>query len=483
MAYKVKGKNGIPIKKDGNFIMGFDIAECKIEQLDEATKSFIAIASTEDEDRDKDIIRLSGWDWKNFKKNPVIPWSHDYWEPPIGKAISIKKDAEKKRLIFKPQFDYNDEYAMKIFNKYKNGFLTSFSVGFIGLEFNWRDEDNKWYGGREFTKQELLEISAVTVPANPHATTDLRSMDHKPNLLNLGYKQYFGKTDKGIFYPIIDLELFTEPIENEVQKGIIAVCATPLSNPESKNKPAVGYFFDSDIYDENKANEWIKQNAHSKNKVSYYVMKDSEQFELDLVEEEEDVKIFGQEDQEEITLEEENQNDLPNQDDKSNDIDNPVEIPIVENVELDEKDITEEGETKEVEVTKEVEDELEIDELIPTEEKESKEITINIKFNDGKIQEWIDKLKEIRDLVSDIDSSVKSLDLTNDSDITILDVTSDNDDTLFELEEPLSPGDGKANNEEIIEIELDDVKNLELDPKFIADAIRSTIIELFNDTE
>jgi uncharacterized protein len=478
MAYKVKGKNGIPIKKDGNFIMGFDIAECKIEQLDEATKSFIAIASTEDEDRDKDIIRLDGWDWKNFKKNPVIPWSHDYWEPPIGKAISIKKDAEKKRLIFKPQFDYNDEYAMKIFNKYKNGFLTSFSVGFIGLEFNWRDEDNKWYGGREFTKQELLEISAVTVPANPHATTDLRSLDHKPNLLNLGYKQYFGKTDKGLFYPIIDLELFTEPIENEVQKGIIAVCATPLSNPESKGKPAVGYFFDSDIYDENKANEWVKQNAHSKNKVSYYVMKDSDHFDFDLVVEEEDVKIFGQEDQKEITLEEENQNDLPNQDDKSDDIDDPNEIPIVEDVELDGKDSTEEGEIKEVE------SEIEIDEPVSTEEKEPKEITVNIKFNDSKIQELIDKLKEIKELVNGITDSVKALDLPNDSDITILDVTSDNDDTLFELEEPLSPGDDKANsNKEIIEIELDDVKDLKLDPKFIADAIRSTIIELFNDTE
>ena len=48
--------------------MGFDIPEVKIEQLDDTSKTFLAIASTEDEDRDKDIIRVSGWDLKNFKK-------------------------------------------------------------------------------------------------------------------------------------------------------------------------------------------------------------------------------------------------------------------------------------------------------------------------------------------------------------------------------------------------------------------------------
>ena len=50
--------------------------------------------------------------------------------------------------------------------------MKTFSVGFIGVDWSFRDEDNRWYGGREFSKTELLEISAVTVPANPNASVD-----------------------------------------------------------------------------------------------------------------------------------------------------------------------------------------------------------------------------------------------------------------------------------------------------------------------
>ena len=134
MAYRIKGKNGLPIKKDGQFLLGSDIPVVKIEQMDEENMSFLAIGSTEDEDRDKDIIRVAGWQLGNFKKNPVLPWSHNYWEPPVGKALMVKKDVEKKQLIFKPQFDKDDDKARLIFNKYKNGFLNTFSVGFIGVE-------------------------------------------------------------------------------------------------------------------------------------------------------------------------------------------------------------------------------------------------------------------------------------------------------------------------------------------------------------
>ena len=92
MAYALLAKDGRPIMKDGNPVKAMDITVEKIEQLDEGSKSFIAVASTEDEDRDKDIIRQDGWDLKNFKKNPVVPWSHNYWDVPVAKSLKTWVD-------------------------------------------------------------------------------------------------------------------------------------------------------------------------------------------------------------------------------------------------------------------------------------------------------------------------------------------------------------------------------------------------------
>ena len=56
-------------------------------------------------------------------------------------------------------------------------FLTSFfCLVSGGIEFEARDNEDPWWGGKEFTKQELLEISAVTVPANPNATVSIHGM-------------------------------------------------------------------------------------------------------------------------------------------------------------------------------------------------------------------------------------------------------------------------------------------------------------------
>jgi phage head maturation protease len=65
--------------------------------------------------------------------------------------------------MFQPQFDLEDSFAKEIYRKYKDGFLNAFSVGFIPLEA----EENT------YTKSELLEISAVPIPANPNAIVSL----------------------------------------------------------------------------------------------------------------------------------------------------------------------------------------------------------------------------------------------------------------------------------------------------------------------
>lgn len=133
----------------------------------------VAIATDNSVDRDGERIDPAGWDFSNFIKNPVLIWAHDYRREPVGKCLDIRKDGN--RILFTPQFAINvSEFAKTVFGLYLDGFMNAFSVGFIPKE--WTDEQLP--SGqiiRTFTKCELLEISAVPVPANPAAVVLARA--------------------------------------------------------------------------------------------------------------------------------------------------------------------------------------------------------------------------------------------------------------------------------------------------------------------
>lgn len=131
----------------------------------------LAIASEEVMDREGEILSMDGWDLKNFKANPQMLWYHNIRERslPIGRAEGIKKVTidGKKKLVFEPVFEEITEFGRTVKKFFEEGFLNSFSVGFMPLE----KEDNR------YTKQELLEISAVPVPALPSAQIIKRSLE------------------------------------------------------------------------------------------------------------------------------------------------------------------------------------------------------------------------------------------------------------------------------------------------------------------
>ena len=388
MAYRIKGKNGLPIKKDGQFLMGYDIPETKIEQLDEKNLSFLAVGSTEDEDRDKDIVRVDGWKLANFQKNPVLPWGHNYWEPPVGKAVSIKKDKTKKKLIFKAQFDGDDDKARLIFNKYKNGYLNTFSVGFIGLEFNLREEGNYW-GGKEFIKQELLEISPVTVPSNPNANMDIRGMndDLPPTLAAQGFKQFMCKTDSGLFIPVTDTEIYTDHIILPVAKGVNGLYAKTIDNPEAE-KELVGYLFKSDT-DEKEAQWWVNDHGCNVSKVKYFDMSGKqigeEEFELDVVEEE-----IKPEEEKGIETEETDENELTEE-----------ELEMDEEENKGEEEIENKEEENKSESSKETEEKMEDEEMMEEDMECMVEMTISMKDMDGK--EMKSKKKKKKMMMNEVD--------------------------------------------------------------------------------
>lgn len=131
-------------------------------------KTKMAVASTDSLDRQGEKIDQGGWDLKNYQSNPVILWAHDHTKPAIGSApdMRVSRAGGEKKLVFTPQFHEATEDARAIKFLYEGDsdhapVLNSFSVGFLPKEFDPATDT--------YTKQELLEVSAVNVPANADA--------------------------------------------------------------------------------------------------------------------------------------------------------------------------------------------------------------------------------------------------------------------------------------------------------------------------
>lgn len=132
------------------------------------------VASEESEDRMGDVIKATGWQLDNFRRNPVFLYVHDQTFPPIGKVM--RTEISGKQLTASVKWDEEDEFARLIKGKYAAGIMNAVSVGFRALEFEDRQLSAPMktpFGtistGMLFTKVELVEISAVPVPAHPKA--------------------------------------------------------------------------------------------------------------------------------------------------------------------------------------------------------------------------------------------------------------------------------------------------------------------------
>ena len=149
----------------------------EIQTVSDQNRILRFITSTEEQDRDGDIIEVAGWQIDNYMKNPVVLFGHDYGSLPVGKTVGIELDHGNKRMYQDIKFATRDEYefADTVYRMCKAGYLNTTSVGFMGIEHEAIFDQNKNYVGRRYRKQELLETSIVPVPSNPGALVEARS--------------------------------------------------------------------------------------------------------------------------------------------------------------------------------------------------------------------------------------------------------------------------------------------------------------------
>jgi HK97 family phage prohead protease len=134
---------------------------------------FVFTASTANLDRENDIIKADGWMLDTFKDGGPLLWGHDQNKLPVGRVLWVKADDNK--LIGKAKFNGTTQLSKDVEKLVRSGDLTGLSVGFRPMDMKMNND-----GGRTFTKQELLEISVVNVPANPDAVIHMiKSLDIK----------------------------------------------------------------------------------------------------------------------------------------------------------------------------------------------------------------------------------------------------------------------------------------------------------------
>lgn len=136
--------------------------------IDEKRRAATFTVSTADPDRVGDIIAPEGVDLTHYAKNPVWLLGHSMStiigtsESPEGRlAIQIEPG---KRILATCFFHGATTEARQAWQGVVEGWLRAASIGFNPLE----PAERLKTGGLLFKRWELLEISLVAVPANPH---------------------------------------------------------------------------------------------------------------------------------------------------------------------------------------------------------------------------------------------------------------------------------------------------------------------------
>jgi len=130
------------------------------------------IASTADTDRMGDIVDQASWKLDGYRQNPVILWAHDASLPPVGRAVDI--GVRDGRLMATIEWDRGHDLGATVARQFAEGFLSAVSVGFrpgrtmMAGELPEGDARRMSLGkyGVVYLDNELLEVSAVPVPAN-----------------------------------------------------------------------------------------------------------------------------------------------------------------------------------------------------------------------------------------------------------------------------------------------------------------------------
>ncbi len=197
----------------------------KIE-VDTDERSITAIISTEGVDRENEVLLPKGAKFDAYLKNPVVLWAHNYSATPIARSAWIKRGRDSNRNVIKAKAVFAEtDKANEVYELFKGGFLNAFSVGFLPLKSHRPTPDEikkkpEWAEAtRIFDEWEMLEFSAVPVPANSEALAI--AVKGNEIVLSSTTKSELGVEE--VFYPAKDTVVVKEKKETEPKEAEITL--------------------------------------------------------------------------------------------------------------------------------------------------------------------------------------------------------------------------------------------------------------------
>lgn len=179
------------------------------------------IASDETVDRYGDVVRVSGWETKNYKLNPIVLFQHQASNP-VGISTKVWIDGKKLMARIRLAAQGTSPFIDTLRKLLEQSIIRAVSVGFRPTaEPNYiRDEHNDRVTGLEFIGQELLEISLVSVPANPNALNMAKSF----GIPELHLQRLFLQEKSGVMDPSVYLS------RRKAEMDIIKLARRPVTH-------------------------------------------------------------------------------------------------------------------------------------------------------------------------------------------------------------------------------------------------------------
>ena len=178
----------------------FKTYKAEIKNIDVENHIVSAIVSTENPDRDNEVILADAMEkgLESYRQHPILLANHDWRDlrKNIGSAKDFKFEGGNTTVDFQYLVGKGNAEADWAFELAKEG-LAAYSIGFIPQKWE-QIEDSK--ANRACTALELLEISQVVIPSNREAlqirskTADVESELCKEATLNEEFMTHL--TDK-----------------------------------------------------------------------------------------------------------------------------------------------------------------------------------------------------------------------------------------------------------------------------------------------
>ncbi len=175
-------------REDERYAPGHLIIGKATSELLPGERADVSWISTEDVDRQREIVRAQGMNDDHFQLNPVVTLNHAYDLPPVGRSLWRKRVTEGVRVGIKAKTHYPPRpenwpdgvlwYPDHAFTLVQQGLLCGKSIGFLPTKVRTPTDEEKsanpalrtvWRIVEEWV---LLEYACVLLPAQPHAIVE-----------------------------------------------------------------------------------------------------------------------------------------------------------------------------------------------------------------------------------------------------------------------------------------------------------------------